>query len=100
MNDVRSEYARKVRSLAEMAMNMRRRGLQAEFIARAVHAERLAIAKAFKDITPEPLHSRIQARTVASYGNPIGPSIDFLRAAGKSWDDIIDSAARPGLLPE
>jgi len=100
MNDLRSDYERKVQTLAEMAMDMRRRGLEAEAIARAVHAERLAIAKAFKDITPEPLRTRIQARTIAQYGNPVGPSIDFLRAAGKSWDDIIDSASRPGSLPD
>lgn len=100
MNDLRSQYERKVQTLAEMALDMRRRGMQAEIIARAVHAERLAIAKAFKDITAEPLRSRIQKRTVIRYGNPIGPSIDFLRAAGKSWDDIIDSASRPGLLPD
>jgi len=100
MNDLRSAYERKVQTLAEMAMDMRRRGLEAETIARAVHAERLAIARAFKDITPEPLRTRIQARTIAQYGNPAGPSIDFLRAAGKSWDDIIDSASRPGSLPD
>ncbi|WP_246670232.1 cell wall-binding protein [Bradyrhizobium stylosanthis] len=89
-----------MQTLAEMATDMRRRGLEAETIARAVHAERLTIAKAFKDLTPEPLRTRIRARTIAQYGNPAGPSIDFLRAVGKSWDDIIDSASRPGSLPD
>ncbi|WP_249156661.1 cell wall-binding protein [Bradyrhizobium sp. KB893862 SZCCT0404] len=68
MDDLRSAYERKVQTLAEMAMDMRRRGLEAETIARAVHAERLAIAKAFKDLTPEPLRTRIRARTIAQYG--------------------------------
>jgi hypothetical protein len=83
-----------------MVADMRRRGVETETIARAVHAERLAIAKAFKDITLEPLRTRIQARTIAQYGNATGPSIDWLRAAGKSWDEIIDSASRPGSLPD
>lgn len=100
MTDLRSAYERKVQTLADMAADMRRRGVDAELVARAVHAERLEIAKAFKDLTPEPLRSKIQARTVARYGNPAGPSIDFLRAAGKSWDEIIDSASRPGSLPD
>lgn len=100
MNDLRSEYERKVAALAETATDMRRRGVEAETIARAVHAERIAIAKAFKDITPEPLRTRIFARTIAQYGDAAGPSIEWLRAAGKSWDNIIDSASRPGSLPD
>ncbi|MBR0740846.1 cell wall-binding protein [Bradyrhizobium liaoningense] len=100
MTDLRSEYERKVQMLADMAREMRRRGVEAETIARAVHAERLAIAKAFKNITPEPLRTRIQARTIAQYGDAAGPSIDWLRTAGKSWDEIIDSASRPGSLPD
>jgi len=65
-------------------------------IARAVHAERRRLAARFRALTPEPLHSRIHSRTLAIYGDPIGPTIESLRAQGKSWDDIIDSAARPG----
>jgi hypothetical protein len=30
------------------------------------------------------------------YGDPLGPSIEWLRARGKSWDDIIESASRTG----
>ena len=65
-------------------------------IARAVHAERTRLAAAFKELTPEPLRSRIRSRSLAIYGDTNGPTIESLRARGKSWDDIIDSATRPG----
>jgi hypothetical protein len=61
-----------------------------------VHAERRRLTAAFKKLTSEPWRSRIHARTLAAYGDPVGPTIEHLRARGKSWDDIIDSATRPG----
>lgn len=30
------------------------------------------------------------------YGNPLGPTIEQLRAQGKTWEQIIESATRPG----
>ncbi len=41
----------------------------------------------------------IHDRTVAVYGDPLGPTIEFLREQGKSWDEIIDGATRHGPLP-
>ena len=73
--------------------------MAAEEIAHTVHAERRRLAARFKQQTPEPLRSLIRRRTLAVYGDPIGPTIEHLRARGRSWDDIIDSATRPGPLP-
>jgi hypothetical protein len=78
---------------------MQGNGVSPETIARAVHTERRRLTAAFKALTPEPWRSRIHARTVAAYGDPVGPTIETLRAQGKSWDDIIDSAIRTGSLP-
>lgn len=78
---------------------MRGAGASAEAIARAVHAERRKLASYFKEQTPQPLRSQIYRRTLAVYGNTIGPTIEGLRAQGKSWDDIIESATKPGTLP-
>ena len=61
-----------------------------------MHAERRQLAGIFKERTPEPLRTRIHNRTLAVYGDPLGPRIDDLRAQGKSWDGIIESATRPG----
>ncbi len=93
---LRARYETAVTALRERAAALRRDGVPAEAIARAVHAERLRLAARFKALTPEPYRTRIVERTIRVYGNELGPSIAFLRARGKSWEAIIDSATRPG----
>lgn len=95
----RARYEALVRELARRAAAMRGEGVDREMIARTLHAERRALATKFKDITPDPLRTVIHDRTVAVYGDPLGPTIDFLRAQGKTWDEIIDGASRHGPLP-
>ncbi len=97
--DVRARYEAAVSGLGARVVAMRQAGASAEEIARAVHAERRSLAAQFKRQTPEPLRSLIQRRTLAVYGDPLGPTIAHLRARGKSWDDIIKSAMRPGRIP-
>ncbi|MBY0296966.1 MAG: cell wall-binding protein [Methylobacterium sp.] len=93
---LRSRYEQAVRDLQARVAEMRRDGLSSEAIARSVHAERRRLAVLFKRLTPEPYRTRIDARTLAVYGSEDGPSIAFLRAQGKSWEAIIESATRPG----
>lgn len=99
VTDLRRLYEAEVGELSRIAEEMTRSGEDREAVARAVHARRLAIAVKYKALTDEPLRSRIIQRTVAAYGNPAGPSIAFLRERGRSWDEIIESAARPGRMP-
>lgn len=94
--DLRSRYEAAVLGLCARVVALLGEGRPPEMIARAVHAERRQLAAAFKELTPEPLRSRIRSRTLAVYGDANGPTIESLRAMGKSWDDIIDSATRPG----
>jgi hypothetical protein len=47
-------------------------------------------------MTPPEMLSKIYERNLAKYGDKLGPSIEWLRARGKSWDDIIESAVRTG----
>lgn len=54
------------------------------------------LAVKFKDLTPVDKLAEIHARNLERYGDKLGPSIDWLRKAGKSWDDIIESATRSG----
>lgn len=96
---LRSRYETAVLALREQVAAMRGEGASAETIARAVHAERRRLAARFKEQTPEPVRSQIAQRTLTVYGDAIGPTIEWLRARGKSWDGIIDSATRPGPLP-
>jgi hypothetical protein len=96
---LRAEYEARVIALRAQAGAMRRQAIPAEAIARAMHAARRRTAAAFKARTPEPLRAAIHDHTVAVYGDPLGPTHDALRAKGKSWDDIIESATRPGRPP-
>jgi len=96
MNNLRLRYETAVRDLRERVAALRRDGVPAEAIAREVHAERRRLAAHFKALTPEPYRTRIYERTVRVYGNELGPSIEFLRAKGRSWEAIIESAMRPG----
>jgi hypothetical protein len=97
--ELRLEYENSVRALAERAVALRAEGKSSETIARDLHGKRRRLAAAFKDLTPEPLRTKVHARTIATYGNPVGPTIESLRSAGKSWEDIISAASRPGRAP-
>jgi hypothetical protein len=94
--DLRAEYERAVRNVARQVSAMRENERDVEIVARSAHAARQRIALAYKGLTPEPLRSRIRERTIATYGQASGPSIDYLREQGKSWEEIADGAARPG----
>ena len=93
---LRQQYVDAVGGIDETVSAMRAAGSSAEDIARAAHAQRRAIGEQFKDLTPDPLRTQIFDRNVQHYGDPLGPSVDWLRDAGKSWDEIIESAARTG----
>src|SRR5690348_12763399 len=96
---LRLEYEARVMALRGRADAMRRDGSAPEAIARAMHVARRQLCQAFKEMTPEPQRTRIFERTRAVYGDPLGPSVEFLRLRGKSWEDIIESASRPGRAP-
>ncbi|MGJ7603091.1 hemagglutinin [Variovorax sp. LT1R20] len=93
---VRSRYEAAVNELARSASQMLAAGTDEEQVARWVVAERNRLKEAYRDLTPPDLLVLIEARTMRQYGNILGPSVDQLRAAGKSWREIIDSAARAG----
>ena len=40
--------------------------------------------------------TKFYQRNIQKYGDKLGPSIEYLRQQGKSWDDIINSALRTG----
>jgi len=97
---MRRDYEAAVRALRERREGLYSAGVCAEVVARTVHAERRVIATRFKEMTPEPLRSALYERTLRVYGDRLGPSIDYLRAKGKSWEDIAEGATTPGQLPK
>ncbi|MBS0452311.1 MAG: hemagglutinin [Proteobacteria bacterium] len=95
-SSVRAMYERAVADLSKAAASKLDAGESEEEVARWVVAQRDALKKTYRGLTPGPVLARIVARTMERYGNEMGPSVDDLRAAGKSWREIIDSATRAG----
>jgi RHS repeat-associated protein len=93
---LRLAYIGEVEALSGSAAAMRAAGSTAEEIARALHQARRDIGVKYKDLTPEPLRSTIYDRNIAKYGDPLGPTVDWLRNRGKSWDQITEGATRTG----
>jgi RHS repeat-associated protein len=92
----REAYKAEVRALTTKVAEMRAAGRSVEQIAIEVHAERRALGIKYKDITPPELLKRILERNVRDYGDELGPTIKWLRDRGKTWEQIIESASRPG----
>jgi hypothetical protein len=99
ISTLRGNYEALVHALGVKAVVMRASGADDEAIARMMHAERRALAGKFQELTPEPLRTRIYERSIAVYGDRLGPTIDYMRRKGKSWAEIIESASRPGAGP-
>ncbi|MCX5191291.1 hypothetical protein [Streptomyces sp. NBC_00268] len=85
-----------VEALTDRVTEMRRAGAGDEQIARELHAERRALGVKYKNLTPEATRQAIYLRNEAKYGDRLGPTIDWLRGRGKTWEQIIDSATRTG----
>ena len=93
---LRQAYVDAVSELKPMADSLRAAGADTEQIARALHAERRALGEQFKALTPADKLGEIYSRNIEKYGDKLGPTVEWLRARGKSWDQIIESATRTG----
>ncbi len=93
---LRAQYEAEVAALRQAAALRLQAGEAEEQVARWCVAQRNALKQHFRAATPADDLVRLQAWTEARYGNPLGPTADQLHAAGKSWRDIIDGAARAG----
>ena len=93
---LRGAYVAEVEGLSSIASKMRGAGNSSEEIARALHGVRRELGVKYKSLTPDNMLQQIYQRNLQKYGDKLGPTIDYLRQQGKSWDDIINSATRPG----
>ena len=93
---LRQAYVNEVNGLKALGEKMARNGVDKETIARILHSRRRELGIKYKNLTPPDKLREIYARNVEKYGDKLGPSIDWLRKKGKSWDDIIESASRTG----
>ncbi len=93
---LRKQYVEAVEALNQKVARMRAQGATNEQIARTLHAERRALGVQFKELTPPEKLGEIYQRNLEKYGDKLGPTIEWLRQRGKTWDQIIESATRPG----
>ena len=94
---LRQEYVTQVVSLRYKVAKMRQAGMNSEQIARALSAERRALGVRYKDLTQANELQRISARNLNKYGDELGPTIEYFRnVVGKTWEQIIESASKPG----
>lgn len=75
---------------------MRAAGATPEEIARTVSAKRREIGIRYKDQTPPDLLQQIYDRNQARYGDPYGPTIEWFLEHDYTWEEIIESASKPG----
>lgn len=92
---LRQAYVDEVNKLKDVANSMRKAGSTPEQIARRVHQMRRDLGVKYKNLTPPDKLEEIYARNIERYQDKLGPSIEWLRDKGKSWDQIIESATRP-----
>jgi filamentous hemagglutinin len=93
---LRQAYVEQVGMLDEIALSMRAAGATPEQVARQVSGLRRELGVKYKNITPPEKLEEIYARNLKKYGDKLGPTIDFLRAKGKTWEQITESASRAG----
>lgn len=93
---LRQEYVDAVSKLKAKADSLRSSGMDEEQIARTLHAERRALGEQYKALTPPDKLAKIYARNFEKYGDQLGPTVDWLRSKGKTWEQIIESSTRTG----
>jgi hypothetical protein len=93
---LRQAYVDEVNALGDAGRDMHAKGIPPEQIARKLHQMRRELGVKYKDLTPETMREEIYARNLQKYGDKLGPSVDWLKARGKSWEQIIESASRSG----
>jgi len=71
-------------------------GKSIEDVARYASGKRREMGKLLKEVTPKKELDKITKRNINEYGDPLGPTVDYLRNDGKSWHDIIKSSVSPG----
>jgi RHS repeat-associated protein len=93
---LRQAYVTEVEGIKKWVTVMRGQGCTSEQIARATHLYRRLLGVKYKDLTPPRLLETIYKRNLEKYNDRLGPTIEWLRGKGKSWDDIIESSSRSG----
>jgi hypothetical protein len=93
---LRQQYVDEVLALKDKIPTLEKAGMTKEEIAKILYSERNALKIKYRKLTPAKRLEEIENRCLNVYGNKLGPTIEQLRAKGKTWEQIIESATRPG----
>jgi hypothetical protein len=93
---LRQQYIDEVLALKGKIPTLEKAGMTQEEIARTLYSERNALKIKYRELTPKNRLIEIENRCVNKYGNKLGPTIEQLRAKGKTWEQIIESATISG----
>jgi hypothetical protein len=93
-NPLRLAYEKEVSNLAEKGAELLSQGMSKEEVARILHQARRELGVRYKDATPQPLRDYIYEINQARYGDPLGPSFEYLNEQ-KTFEQIINSASKP-----
>ena len=96
-NPLRQEYEQKVADLSSYAERIQPDMTQDQLraLAEGANQARRQLGVEYKNLTPEPLRDFIYEVNQNRYGDPLGPDVDYLVNQGRTYTDIIQSAARP-----
>lgn len=93
----RSLYVQEVQQcIPAVVEKLRTERYPEEAVARAAHQIRRDIGEEYKSLTSAELRLEIRHRNLAKYGDPLGPTVAYLRAKGLSWYEITRGASRTG----
>jgi hypothetical protein len=99
---IRTAYVGEVKALKGIAEVLSKQGFSKQQIANVVHGMRRTIGEKYKLSTPFVQRQMIYIRNRAprwmggkGYDSIYGPSVNWFRQSGKSWDDIIKTASKP-----
>ena len=95
-NSIRKAYEKEVQNLAKLEKKLLKQGKSEKEIAKIVVSKRNNFKIKYRGLTPSDVVKEFEERNIKKYGNPVGPTAEQLRAQGKSWKEIIDSATRTG----
>lgn len=98
--NLRLQYESAVAELQTTTASMLAAGVSEEDVARWVVPRRNQLKQQYREFTPPAARATIEAWTLARYGDVLGPTVEQLRAGGKSWMDIVTAASRPGKTPD
>lgn len=93
---LRQAYVSDVQQLEGLGASARAAGQSPQDTARMLVDMRNQLKVEYRSLSPVDEVKVFEKRNMLKYEDPLGPSADQLRAAGKAWEQIIEGAARPG----